>query len=318
MIKTVKSNATIGIYSPSGSVVYSDSDTALYERGLEKLKSLGFSIFEANNVRGRLSHMSADGKAKAADVEQLFLDDSVSIILPSVGGHTASQMLPYLNLDAIVKHPKTFISFSDSSLLGMLISERTGMITYHSAVDVMFGFGVFETDDCKMENKGRYTLSCLLDALFEGSFNPEPFSKWSVLNSGTAEGTIIGGNINSIESLLGTPYEPDWHGKILFFESCDALRNLYRTITHISNAGILNKISGLLIGNTSRLMEDFYAKDEIMPIDDMLRYLLSDFDIPIVYNANIGHDVENIVVPMGAAATLSAENGVGKVSFHLR
>lgn len=317
MIKTLKTDAVIGIYSPSGSVVYNDGDTALYERGLKKIKSMGFNILEADNVRGRLFHMSADAKTKAADIEQLFLDDSVNIILPSVGGHTASQILPYLNWEAIAGHPKTFISFSDSSLLGMVISERTGMVTYHSAVDVMFGFGVFETQNCKMENNGNYTLKCLLDALLEGKFNPKPFSEWSVLHSGIAEGTIIGGNINSIESLLGTPYEPDWDDKILFFESCDSLRNFYRTITHLSNAGIFNKISGLLIGNTSNLTEDFYAQDEMMPVDDMLCYLLNDYDIPIVYNANIGHDVENIVVPVGAKATLSAKNGIGRIMFHL-
>ena len=55
----------------------------------------------------------------------------------------------------------------------------------------------------------------------------------------------------------------------------------------------------------------------MMPVDDMLCYLLNDYDIPIVYNANIGHDVENIVVPVGAKATLSAKNGIGRIMFHL-
>lgn len=317
MMKTVKAGAVVGIYSPSGSVVYSESDLALYERGLEKLKSLGLKIFEADHVRSRLFHMASDGKSKAADLEQLFLNDSVDVILPSVGGHTASQILPHLNFESIQTHPKIFISFSDSSLLGMLISEQTGMVTYHSAVDVMFGFGAFDTDDCKMEAKGEYTQKCFCDALFKGKLNQEPFSKWSVLKPGSAEGVILGGNTNSIEALLGTPYEPDWNGKILFFEGCDALRNFYRTITHFSNAGIFSRISGLLIGNTSRLSEDFYAKDEIMPVDEMLGYLLGDFDIPIIYNANIGHDVENLVVPMGAKAILTAENDAGNIKFLL-
>jgi len=305
----------IGIYSPSGSVTYNPNETAMYESGLKALQHRGYQIKEGNFARHRYYHMSAPAKDKAADIHDLFKDPEVVAIIPSVGGHTASQILPYLDLDLIQKHPKIFVGFSDSAVLGMYIAAQTGLITYHSAVDVMFGFSRFGTSDCPMQNKGQYTTDCFWEMLEQGQVFSDKFSPWVAISDGECSGTILGGNLKGIQALIGTPFEPNWDGVILYWEAADAPHVIAQTLAHLKNAKVLNRIAGMVVGKVSHLKETFYAADEVMPVHEFIRYLMEGIDIPIIAECDIGHDVENITIPNGCPAHLEVKNGDCKLSF---
>jgi muramoyltetrapeptide carboxypeptidase len=303
----------IGVYSPSGTVIATSSDTQLYERGLAAIRKELFEVIESKHARSQFHHMSGTGRQKATDIHDLFLDKRVGALVPSVGGHTASQILPYLDLEIIRTNPKVFIGFSDSSMLAAYIADRTGLVTYHSAVDVMFGFSRFGTPDSPMSDQGKHTASRLWSALKEGRFDTQPLTDWTSLVPGECEGTLLGGNLHSLEQMIGTPYEPDWSGKIMFWEAGDAPHKIGQMLSHFSNAGILRKIRGMLIGKVSHLKEDFYGANEIMPTFQLIKYLLEGHSFPVVVDADIGHDVENLTLPNGRTAQL-----VSGTSCHLR
>lgn len=308
---------TIGIYSPSGSITYSAQETNLYQRGINAIVGRGYSIKEARFAKHRFYHMSAPAKDKADDIHSLFLDPDVSALLPSVGGHTASQILSYLDLDIIRANPKVFVGFSDSAVLAMYIADRTGLVTFHSAVDVMFGFSRFGSDDCPMQDRGAYTTKCLWDLLEQGKVFQKPFSNWLGLRQGEASGTLLGGNLKGIQALLGTPYEPNWTGKILYWEAADPPYVMAQVLTHLKNAQVFEKISGMVVGKVAHLKETFYAQDEIMPIHEFIKYIVGEKYIPIIVEADFGHDIENIIIPNGCQATLWVEEE-GNYSFKIK
>lgn len=315
--KKLQKGETIGIYSPSGSVISAPEETELYEKGVQALINAGYKVKEAPHARSRFYHMSATAKEKAEDIHSLFIDKEVRAIFPSVGGHTASQILPYLDLDLIKSNPKIFIGFSDSALLALYISEKIGMITFHSAVDLMFGFSRFNTIECSMQDKGNYTTKCLWNMLENAAPFKQPYSKWVSIKNGKVSGRLIGGNIKGIQALIGTPFEPDWRGKILYWEAADSPHVMAQVLAHLNNARIFDKIEGLIIGKIGHLKENFYGPDEIMPIHDFTKYLLNDKNLPIVAEADFGHDVENITIPNGCMAILQVDTESCKLTIEV-
>lgn len=299
---------TVGVYSPSGSIAYSESETALYERGLDALRRHGYRIKEGAHTRGRFYHMAGTAEEKASDIHALFADPEVAALLPSVGGHTASQILPFLDLDLIRRHPKPFVAFSDSAVLAAYIAEHTGIVTYHTAADVMFGFGRFGTDECPMQAQGAYTEEQMWNALEQHKPFSGPFSAWQALRQGEASGMLLGGNLKGIQALLGTPFAPNWSGKILYWEAADPPHVVAQVLAHLRNAGIFEQISGMVVGKVQHLKETFYAPDEIMPIHKFIDYIVDRPSLPIIVEADIGHDIENITVPNGCLARMSADD----------
>lgn len=298
---------TIGIFSPSGSVSYNSARLDLYERGLRALIENGYKVEEGKSARNRFYHMAASAQEKAADINSLFQDSTVAALLPSIGGHTASQILSFINLDIIQANPKIFIGFSDSALLAAYITEKTGLITFHSAADITFNISRFGSSDCPMQDHGNYTSYNLWQMLEKGSCYNTPYSDWICLQPGDCKGTLIGGNLKGIMSLLGTPFEPNWKGKILYWEAADPPHVMAQVLAHLRNARVFEKISGMIVGKIAHLKETFYGQDEIMPIHNFIPYILDNPRLPVIVEADFGHDVENITIPNGSSADLTSD-----------
>src|SRR5258706_6676740 len=118
----------IGVISPSGPV----RDLERYKSGISFLKEKGFVVVEAPHVLDRWYHMAAKATDRAEDINEMFANPKIRAIMPTVGGHTSSQVLDYLNWDLIQQNPKIFFGFSDSTVLINAIYARTGLINFHS------------------------------------------------------------------------------------------------------------------------------------------------------------------------------------------
>ncbi|MGH9419979.1 MAG: S66 peptidase family protein [Thermoanaerobaculia bacterium] len=295
----------IGVYSPSGPFSDVPFKLELFERGLQRIRSRGFEVVESARCRQVWHHMSALPKERAADLHSLLANQSVSAVLPSIGGHVAAQMLQHLDFDAIAGSGAAVFGFSDNSIIPLILSATTGQISFHSLCDVTFGFGRF-TDD------GRVTEQGILNVLRSQRFDLHGTGQTAVIQGGVAEGKILGGNLRAILTLAGTRWWPDWTDTILFWEAGDSMHAVQQDLTQLANCGVFDKLAGMVIGRASRLKEDFYSPDQIAPLDMFLLDVLKLRNrFPIVVESDIGHDVENITIPLGALSQLKAtEDGV--------
>ena len=127
--------------------------------------------------------------------------------------------------------------------------------------------------------------------------NPKGY-EIGVLKEGKATGKIIGGNLSLLSASVGTPYEVDTEGNILFIEEvCEHMSKLEKWGYHLRNAGLFAKCSGIILGQFTKVvnekMEEF---DELKTFEDMLEGL----DIPVMYGIESGHGSQIMTIPMGA------------------
>src|SRR5438045_2040800 len=212
MIKpaALKHGDTVGLITPSTNV--SDPDRLLLaQRTLEYFglkprmgKGVGKRTDYATNVQDRVN-----------DVHQMFSDPEVKGVFCVRGGYGSTQIIDRLDYPLITRNPKVFVGFSDITAMHLAIHQKTGLITFHGPVSVSRFTG--------------YTQERFYKALFEtkplGTItNPTPTDTLRPAHStrtvrpGKARGRLIGGNLSLICATMGTPFEIDTRGKLLFIE----------------------------------------------------------------------------------------------------
>ncbi|PKN85744.1 MAG: LD-carboxypeptidase [Chloroflexi bacterium HGW-Chloroflexi-8] len=284
----------VGIVSPSSPVT--EVLASQLRSAIELLSGLGLKVMVGEHTYASTWGYAAAPWEKAEDINRMFADDSIHAILSSQGGATANACLPYLDWDVIRAHPKIFTGMSDISVLLNAITSRTGLITFHGA-DVVWGLG---------RNPVEYVRNELVANLMEGRIGAiPPNSPRRMIRAGVAEGRLLGGNLNCLLKLAGTPYFPDFRGEILFVEAvnvdperCDCL------FQQLKQMGVFGQIRGVLVGFINGLQNDAGA---LMQMEDVLLRVTEEFDFPILKCNDFGHNCANTILPVGARVRLDAD-----------
>lgn len=248
--------------------------------------------------------MAGTDKERSADINAMFRNKKIKGIFCSRGGQSSNRLLDLIDYNAIQKNPKVFMGLSDITVLLNVIHGKNGLITFHGP-NVEFGFS--------HGTKGRnnFTAEYFSKAVMTSEAIGEiPRLKTSdILKLGKAQGRLMGGNLEVLLTLLGTKYEPDWKGKILFLEEA------YRTIedvdfwlTHLRLAGVFEKISGMVIGKLSGITRlrsgDDWDPKKTFPVGKIILGICKDYEFPIIKNIPFGHYYPQITIPIGAKATI--------------
>jgi muramoyltetrapeptide carboxypeptidase len=290
---------TIGIVSPSQPVL----ERARFERGLRILRELGYDIMVSKNALKRHHHLAGTDEERANDINEMFSNESVKAVLPTSGGTGAARIVAKLEYDLMKKNPKIFAGMSDISILLNAIHRKTGLVTFHT-VDLMYGIA-----DYGGKSPASYTWSNLMRTISRAAplGTIERLTQWKILKQGRAKGRLIGGNIHCIDKLIGSEYEPDWRGAILFLEEVGQSPSFIdRNLMHYKLAGVLGEISGLVVGKLTDCKENQY-RDNPMALEEVIMSTCEGFDFPVLYDVDFGHHVENITLPIGLTATVDTE-----------
>ncbi|MBU1205375.1 MAG: LD-carboxypeptidase [Proteobacteria bacterium] len=252
--------------------------------GVKKLEQLGFKV-----VNRRWVTQIPSTNRKVKQIHAAFLNRRVEIILAQRGGYSSMKLLPYLDFDLIKKNPKIFAGFSDLSTMLNAIYERTGLVTLHSPMVLNFS------------NPTRFTIRSFLNAIHDfPEKNLLAGAPVKVYKPGTARGTLKGGNLITLTALIGTAWEIDTEGIILFFEDIDEKKHeVDRSLMQWILAGKLNQIKGLILG-------DFRG----IPNKDIFKILREQLKMtfPVVYCPYIGHGKNKLTLPVGARVELNTFN----------
>lgn len=286
---------TIGLVSPAGSI------SKLHAENIERyLNSIGYKLKVAPNAFNVFSHMAGSAQERANDINLMFADPDVRAICSSTGGGGSSQVIPLLDFENIKKNPKIFLGLSNPSGILNAVYKMTGVVTFHGPNGVTFGLS------CGMSPFiSRAFFKVVSEDKPAGTI--EMLDKWDWLKAGKASGCLIGGSLNSVEDLLGTPYEPEWEGAIWFWETFNMdYSKIDATLSHYRLAGVFGKISGMIIGKPEGCSKG--KKVESLDYYDMVHYLTNEFDFPIVANVDIGHTPEKVTMPIGCHVTLDSSS----------
>jgi muramoyltetrapeptide carboxypeptidase len=246
--------------------------------GVNNLQKLGFRVVN----KGFLTQMPSLPR-KVKQVHSAFLNKRVEIILAQRGGYSSMKLLPHLDFDLIRKNPKIFAGFSDLSTMLNAIYEKTGLVTLHAPMVINFS------------QPSKTTVRSFLNAVrgFPQK-NLLAGAPVRVYRPGKARGILKGGNLETLTALIGTEWEINTEGSILFLEEVD--EKLYRVDRLLSQwilTGKLRKIRALILGDFRGLKN--YEVYRILSTQMKI-------DFPVMHSPYIGHGKNKITLPVGAGA----------------
>ncbi len=283
--RAIRAGDTIGIAAPA-----SPFDRQALERGIAVIKSMGYRVKIPENCFNRQGYLAGSDTERAESLMGLFSDESVRAIFCARGGFGSLRLLPLLDFGTVAAKPKIVVGFSDITALLVAIYNRCGMVTFHGPLVTTLG------------NDSEKTCAALIDALASSRHLTLKPSKCVVLNPGNASGPLIGGNLTTMCHLLGTPYEPRLDGHLLFFEDRgEAPYRIDRMLCQLNLGGYLDRVAGVILGSFRDCgpLEDIYA---------IVKEVFRHKDVPVLAGFDMGHETDNLTVPIGPEAELDTEN----------
>lgn len=293
--RRLKKGDRLGLICPSEPIFFPERLAG----GIKELESLGFECVLGKHVNKAMGYMAGTDSERADDLNEMFAEPAIQGIITITGGSSANRILPLIDYDLIRRNPKVFLGISDISVLLNAIYAKTNMVTFHGPY-VLFGI-------CEMSEYNReYFKKALMEDFPIGIVRE--FSQRKVLREGNASGKLIGGNLSSIRSIIGTPYEPDWDGAILFWEEYKTEpHNIDRMLMHLKLAGVLSRLKGMVSGNLTMCEEKKY-KSSSLEIEEIIGDHCGEYGFPIMFNFDFGHNCQNFTLPIGAEATIDTYN----------
>lgn len=296
----LKPGDEIRVIAPSSSLSRVRKD--IYNHALSYLESQGFQITFSKNSREMNEFLSSEIKSRVDDLHEAFADPNVKMVITCIGGFNVNQILPHLDYDLIKANPKLLCGYSDITALLHAIYTKTGLVTYHGPHFCTFGF------DKEAEYTQKYFYDCVMKEEPLTIYPSETAKEYFVIQEGTCEGKIIGGNLCTLNLLQGTPFMPDLKDKILFIEDDNIMGDYFvyefdRNLQSLLQVCGAQSVRGIVFGRF----------DESCKLDkDVIQKIIKDKvrpDIPVVFGVDFGHVFPMITYPIGATAYLQATNG---------
>jgi muramoyltetrapeptide carboxypeptidase len=303
--KALKPGDTVALVTPSTEVI----DPDRLALAAKTLKYFGLRVKMGKNVGRRSVDYAGSVSARLDDLHTMFSDPTVDAIFAVRGGYGSAHLLDKLDYSLIRKNPKIFLGYSDITAMHLAIYKKAGLVTFHGPVAV--------------SSYTDYTQAAFRKAVFDNKpigrlTNPQesnllrPEHNLRAVNGGRASGPLIGGNLSLVAATMGTEYEIDTRGKILFLEDVDEQPySVDRMLTHLRLAGKLDGAAGIVFGECADCAPRDYKPSFASPysLGEVVDNLLGSLKIPVLYGLTIGHTADQLTLPMGVRATLDADKG---------
>lgn len=294
---------TIGIIAPAGQI----RDTSQFEEGVRILHEMGFATRFPRNLWPGNGYLADKDQNRAKEINTFFRDPEIKALLSIRGGYGCLRILDKLDLEIISRCRKLLIGFSDITVLQNYLLNSTGLVSIHGPVL------------SSLSGLDNSSIESFYHAI-TGGWNKSLFWRdLEVLREGpTAKGTLLGGNLASMITLLGTEYDIPWQGQIVFLEEInEPLYKIDRMFTQLRLAGKFNDIAGLILGDFSMdgfaeldLLEKLRYKEAIW---EMALENCRDVRVPIWGNFPAGHCKTNLSFPLGMQVAM--DSGGKKILF---
>lgn len=298
----------IRVVAPSSS--WSEGRAASYARGQRRLERLGYKVTFGKYVRDNDGLGSASAQKRASDLMSAYRDKNVKAIMALSGGWLANSILSELDWDVIRRNPKPLIGYSDITVIHNAIYAKTGNVGLHGPSLGTLG----------NRSGPAYMVGCLEKALRGEPYEVVPYDGvrrkkdkgcWRVLQNGSAEGVVVGGNIATLYLLQGTPYMPAFDRPTVLLIEDDDEAGKYTTKEFdrrleslLQQPGARENIVGIMIGR-------FQPKSNVKPADVsgiIARKKLG--GIPIVADIDCSHDLPLATFPIGGRVKLKADDTI--------
>jgi muramoyltetrapeptide carboxypeptidase len=266
--------------------------------GLAYLRARGYRIVEGRHLRARRGYLAGTDADRAADLNRAMADPRLDAVVFARGGYGSARLLDRLDFTPLRRRPKLFLGYSDITAFYAALQLSTGIPGFYGPMVLNFNA------------PGREFREASLWRVLERrpGWNRFRFSRRGVLRGGRAEGTLIGGCLSLLASLVGTPYDLDTRGAILFWEEVDEEPyKIDRMLHHLKMAGKLDRLRGMVVGKLHRCGPR--PGTRALTLREILQDHLAGSTFPVVTEFPAGHAPGKVTLPLGLPARLDATSG---------
>jgi len=334
----LKQNDTIGVISPScGSNLNPYRERTM--RALKELERRGYKIKRGHRIFRMNNVVSAPAEVRAKDFMSMYKNKYVDFIWSTAGGELMMSMLPFVDFNKLAKYPpKFFMGFSDNTNLTFTITTLMDVATIYGHSYPAFGMDRLSIDaynsyELAQGNKLSFdSYDYYYGELTRANRPLSPYEEVTYLDPSTwksiketkqvFEGRIIGGCLDVLVCLCGTPfdnvknfiekYKDD--GIIWYFDVCDLNScALNRALFQLEQNGWFKYVKGFVVGRCAAL--DGYMG---YTFEQAIKDCLTKFNVPVIYEADFSHKKPTMSVINGSIATVSYEKGKGNITYKLK
>jgi len=300
--KPLPEGGTVGV-SAAASPYDSRSDVL---RGVEWWEARGYRVKLSSGVYARDDYVAGSAKQRGADLNALFADPEVDIVQALQGGFGSAQAIPYLDFDLIAENPKPLVGYSDITALHIAVRQKAGLAT-------IYGNGLLGVGSADVTT---FTKERLLDVLGGGGAGEvprDPDDPWvRSIRGGRITAPLVGGCLWLLMQTMGTPWEIELEGSILFFEDVHCPPYYVDgQLVQLAHAGKLDGVVGVVVGQMEkcdwgdvRPISDWARSRSI---EDVLEERLEPLGVPVIYGLPLGHAKHLAALPLGVMCTLDAD-----------
>ncbi|MCG7345599.1 LD-carboxypeptidase [Sporosarcina sp. ACRSL] len=332
----LRQGGTIGVTAPSSGV--DESLHQLVHRAKHQFEKRGYPVNVGNTVWTQNKAASAAKEIRAAELMEMFKNSEINAIIPPWGGEILMEILHLIDWDEI--KPKWILGYSDLSTFLFALTVKTGIATAHGPNLVELRSDEWEPVASQFMNVLQAPAGSSIEQLSSKKFQSkwqhdapdDPYvykldspTEWKVLGEDTIEleGRFLGGCIDTIRHLVGTPYGDiaSFQNNFLndepilwYFENCEMnATDFHRTMLQFVYAGWFENAAGIIFGRSpaGQEVKGFTVLDSMERIKDLT-------GLPIIYDADLGHVPPQITFVNGASGKVFVENGKGHVTTSLR
>lgn len=290
--------STIGIVSPGSAA----ETRAEVQRGIAWWQAKGYQVKLAPGALDEADWHAGTPEVRARDLQQAFADPQIDAIQTMRGGYGSAQLIPLLDLPAIVAQPKAFFGLSDITALHAAFNAA-GMATFYGPSLTMVG----------SPSPPSLTTDRFLQVLSgdtTGVVPPDPERLSLIgLSPGRASGRLLGGCLGDFIYTIGTPWEVDLDGAIFFFEEVgQAPIRIDRALLYLEQIGKLRGIRGVVVGELAGCeWHEWQSSPRSKTLENVLLGRLGHLGVPILYGLPLGHGASLATLPLGVQATVDAD-----------
>jgi muramoyltetrapeptide carboxypeptidase len=284
----------VGIVAPASNV-----KREVLEAGCDGLRRAGYEPFYLESILDRDLYFAGSVERRVRELEEMFLRDDIRAIVCARGGYGSNYLLSALDWKKIAAHPKIFVGYSDLTSLLTRFVGTANFVTFHGpmvAKDFALSDGVDRASwQSALGGAAGWEIA-------EGS-GAKP------LVTGAADGILYGGCLSILVAALGTPYDIETMGTILFLEDVAAKPfQIDRMLMQLRLAGKLNGVGGIIFGE---MLDCRQGPTQDYTLEDVVLRVIGDLGIPVAFGLRSGHvSRANITLPFGVRARLEVGRDV--------
>lgn len=283
----------IGIIAPAGHLV----DRNRFLAGCSIIRQMGFEIAEPEKTWPGYGYLADNDSGRVEEFHRVWATPEIKAVFALRGGYGSLRIIDKLDFELIRENPKFLVGFSDITIMHDSFYRQAGLASLHGPVLS----SLVSSETSSLER----LYQCLT-----GNWHKRLHEDIEIIRGGVSvRGRLRGGNLSSLATLIGTPWEPDFSSCILFLEDCnEPPYRIDRLLTQCRYSGLFDQVAGIIIGD---FMDDRdFDRNEKLRRHEFVWNRMSELtdgsSMPIWGNFPIGHCSRNITLPVGVTAIMNS------------